>query len=302
MSPWTPLVAATFGWGISVVLSRAIIQHGVDTWSMLPIRMVFALLTIGAVVLATGRFGRQTRRGWEKGIILGVIGMGLPMALMTVALEDLPVSISGLLVALIPISTIAAAHFLVDGERFQLRSLPGLIVALIGSGVLVGFGGENIEGVGDLWRGVGFVVSGVILAGVGGALSRRYALEIPSEEMVIPQFAVGTAVMFAAYPLVGGAGFGGIAGVDWVLIVLVGSIGTAVPFASFLIGAGMNPASRLALTGYAVPVVAVVLAMIFLGEAITVAIAVGAALIIGGVVLAERSTQHVPEPGVVTSR
>jgi drug/metabolite transporter (DMT)-like permease len=56
------------------------------------------------------------------------------------------------------------------------------------------------------------------------------------------------------------------------------------------------------LTGYTVPIVAVLLAVIFLGEEITAAIVVGAVLIIGGVVLSERGTSHVPEPGVVISR
>jgi drug/metabolite transporter (DMT)-like permease len=79
-------------------------------------------------------------------------------------------------------------------------------------------------------------------------------------------------------------------------------IGTTVAFTSFLIGAGVNPASRLALTGYAVPVVAVALAVTFLGEKLTPAIVGGAILIIIGVVLAERSTKHVPEPGVATAR
>ncbi len=64
----------------------------------------------------------------------------------------------------------------------------------------------------------------------------------------------------------------------------------------------MNPASRLALTGYAVPVVAVTLAVTFLGEHLTVSIVTGAVLIIAGVILAERSTNHIPEPGVATAR
>lgn len=301
MNPWTPLVAATLGWGASVVLSRAVLQHGVDTFSLLPARMVFAIVTLGLVALFTGRFRRNTRLGWAKGGVLGVVGMGLPMSLMTIALEDLPVSIGGLLIALIPIATIAAAHFLVEGERFQARSLPGLLIALAGSAVLVGLGAGEIEGVGHLWRGVAFQVSGVALAGLGGALSRRFALQIPSSEMVVPQFAMGTLVLAAAYPIVGGSGFGDIAALDWGLIFLAGSVGTAVPFTSFLIGASMNPASRLALTGYTVPVVAVVLALLFLGEQLTATIMVGAILIIGGVVVAERTTGHVPEPGAATS-
>jgi drug/metabolite transporter (DMT)-like permease len=62
----------------------------------------------------------------------------------------------------------------------------------------------------------------------------------------------------------------------------------------------MNPASRLALTGYSVPVVAVALAVIFLGERLTAAIVAGAVLIVVGVIMSERASDYVPEePGIL---
>jgi drug/metabolite transporter (DMT)-like permease len=79
-------------------------------------------------------------------------------------------------------------------------------------------------------------------------------------------------------------------------------LGTTLAFGSFLIAAGLNPASRLALVSYAIPVLSVALAVVFLGESLTPAIVGGAALIMTGVILAERSTTHVPEPGVATAR
>lgn len=302
MKPWTPLIAATLGWGASIAMTRAVLENGVDTFAMLPLRMTFAMLTLLTVIVTRRRFGTLDPAAWRKGAILGVVGMGVPMALMTLALEDLPVSISGLLIALIPITTIAAAHFVVDGERFQARSLPGLLVSLAGTGILVGVGGATIAGVDNLWRGVALVTTGVILAGVGGALSRRFALEVTGDALVLPQFTVATVILFAVMPFLGNGAVASWSTADWVLVALVGAVGTTLPFASFLVGATVNPASRLALTGYTVPIVAVLLAVIFLGEEITAAIVVGAVLIIGGVVLSERGTSHVPEPGVVTSR
>ena len=292
MSPWTPLVAATFGWGISAVLSRAAILRGVDTFTLVPLRMVFAMITLLLVIAVTGRFRTTSRESWKRGFVLGIVAMAIPMTLMTLALEDLPVSLSGLLIALIPLATIGAAHFVVPGERFQARSFPGLLIALIGSAVLVGIGGETVEGVGNLWRGVGWMVIGVALAGVGSALSRRFALEVPSDQLVLPQFTVNTVVLLVVTPLLFDVDVASVDGASWLLIVGVGAIGTTLAFASFLVAAGMNPASRLALTGYSVPVVAVTFAVLFLGETITLAIIGGAVLILTGVILAERATEH----------
>ncbi|MEA1903876.1 MAG: DMT family transporter [Actinomycetota bacterium] len=302
MNPWTPLVFATVGWGTSAVLTRAVILRGVDSTTIVPLRMAIAFATLGAVVLATGRFRTRNKQAWKRGLVLGTVGMAIPMFLMTLSLEDLPISLGGLLIALIPIATIAAAHFIVDGERFQAKSLPGLLIALAGSALLVGIGGASVEGVGNLWRGVLLVTAGVVFAGIGGAYSRKFALEVPSDDLVLPQFTVNTVVLFVVIPLVADIDIASVDAVSWIMIVGVGAIGTTVAFASFLIAAGLNPASRLALTGYTVPVVAVALAVIFLGETLTPPIIGGAILIVAGVILAERYTDHVPEPGVFDSR
>ena len=302
MNPWTPLAAATVGWAASAVLIRAVLRDGFDTFDVLPGRMTFAMLSLGLVILFNRRFATVNREAWKKGAILGVVGMALPMSVMTKSLEYLPVSLGGLLIALIPMATIGAAHFLVDGERFIARSLPGLLISLVGAAVLVGIGGTTIDGVDELGLGVGFMGIGVTLAGIGGALSRRFALQVSSDQLVLPQFTVATIILFLITPILGESGFSSFGTREWVLISLAGAIGTTLPFASFLIAASINPASRLALVGYAVPVVAVTLAVIFLGETVTLSILAGATLIIGGVYLAERGTKHVPEPGVSTSR
>ena len=140
------------------------------------------------------------------------------------------------------------------------------------------------------------------MAGVGGAVARRFALEMPSDKLVLPQFTVNTVTVFAIAPFLAATELGSISAPTWLLMGGVGAIGTALPFISFLIAASLNPASRLALTGYAVPVLAVALAVTFLGESLTTEILAGAVLIITGVVLAERFTDHVPEPGVFESR
>lgn len=283
-------------------MSRAILVDGIDPFTLVPLRMAFAMLTLGIVLVVSTRFRTLDPAAWRRGLVLGIVSMALPMTLMTEGLQDLPVSLGGLLVALVPIATIAGAHFLVDGERFQASALPGLVVALAGSALLVGLGGDSIEGVGSLWRGVAFMLGGVFLAGIGGALARRFALEMPSDKLVLPQFTVNTVTVFLVAPLLATTDLGTIGVSTWALIAAVGAAGTALPFVSFLIGAGVNPASRLALTGYAVPVLAVALAVIFLGETLTPAILAGAVLIIGGVIITERSTSHIPEAGVSTAR
>ena len=302
MNPWTPLALATFGWACSVVLSRAVLVEGINTWTLIPLRMSFALISLLIYMAISRRYWTAHRPAWARGAVLGIVAMALPMIFMTLGLEDLPVSLGSFLIALIPIATIGAAHFLVDGERFKVKALPGLLIALIGTAVLVGVGGVTIAGVGDLWRGVAFVMIGVILAGMGGALTRRYALELSGDKLVLPQFTVSTVVVVIVLPLISDFDVSTVEGVDWLMIAAVGVLGSTLAFTAFLVAADVNPAARLALTGYSVPVLAVAMAVVFLGESLTVSIIVGAILIIVGVVMTERAEkEHVPEPGAVTA-
>jgi drug/metabolite transporter (DMT)-like permease len=301
MNPWTPLVAATFGWAAGSVLTRAVLVRGVSTWTLIPLRMLFALMSLGAVILVTKRFWTSDPTAWRRGLVLGSVAMAVPMILMTLAFEDLPVSLGGLLVALIPLATIVAAHFLVVGERFQVKILPGMLLALVGSALLVGAGGST-EGVDNLWRGVALMVAGVLVAGIGGALSRRYALELPANDLVLPQFTVSMVLVAVILPLFFDFDTSAVDSAAWWMIAAVGALGTTLAFGSFLVAAGINPASRLALVSYAIPVLSVLLAVVFLGESLTMAIVGGAVLILAGVVLAERASKHVPEPGVAIAQ
>ncbi len=302
MNPWTPLVLATLGWGSSAVLTRAILESGISTFTLLPFRIGIALSIILVVAIFRAQLRDLDGEHWRRGIILGVVAMTIPNSLLTLALEDIPVSLGGLLIGLIPLTTIVSAHFIVPGERFNPKSTPGLLVSVLGTAILVGIGGTSMAGVDNLARGVSVALIGVVLAGVGSALTRKFALEVGGEGLVIPQFATATLVYLVALPILGETAVSSIEPSQWALIAILGSFGTAVPFTAFLIAAEINPASRLGVSGYLVPVVAVTLAVIFLGETITLTVLAGAALIVGGVILTERATKHVPEPGIVTAQ
>lgn len=302
MNPWTPLVLATLGWGSSAVLTRAILESGVSTFTLLPFRLGIALSIILLVSTLRKPLRRLDREHWRRGVVLGVVALAIPNSLLTLALEDVPVSLGGMLIALIPLTTIVAAHFLVPGERFNPKSIPGLLVSVLGTAILVGIGGTSMAGVENLGRGVTVALIGVTLAGIGAALSRKYALAVGGEGLVIPQFATATFLYVLALPILGETAIGAIEPSAWLMIAVLGSFGTAVPFTAFLIAAEVNPASRLGVSGYLVPVVAVTLAVLLLDESITIPIVGGAALIIGGVVLTERASRHVPEPGIATAQ
>ena len=83
MSPWTPLIAATLGWACSAVMSRALLVRGVNTWTLIPLRMTFALISLLMFMAVTRRFWTSDPRAWKRGAVLGIVAMALPMVSMT---------------------------------------------------------------------------------------------------------------------------------------------------------------------------------------------------------------------------
>lgn len=297
MNPWTPLLFAALGWGASNVLSKAVLNTGLDTFRFLPIRYLIGLVTLFSFLAATGRLRRPELSVWKAGATLGILNMAVPTMLMTKGLEYIPATMGSLLISLIPIATVSAAHFVVPGERFRPRIVPGFVLSLGGVGLLVGGGFDVVASPGSLLLGVGLTFAGVTLAGLGGAMSRRLTSRIAPAHLVLPQFVVGLLVLLVGLTVVGGGREGVIDANVWWLLLASGAVGTALPFASFLFAAEINPANRLAIIGYTVPVLGTIGALIFLGESFTWIMVVGAVLILAGVTLSERMAGYVPTPG-----
>jgi drug/metabolite transporter (DMT)-like permease len=254
-------------------------------------------VTLIAFLAATGRLHRPEPRVWKVGAILGVLNMAVPTVLMTKGLEYIPATMGSLLISLIPIATVTAAHWVVPGERFRARIIPGFVLSLCGIGLLVGGGVDVVPSFGTLLLGVGLTFAGVTLAGVGGAVSRRFSVQISPARLVLPQFIFGLLALLIGLAVVGGGRSSAIDGNLLWLLIASGVIGTALPFAAFLFAAEVNPARRLAIIGYTVPVLGTIGALIFLGESFTGFMVVGAVLILAGVALSERMAGYIPTTG-----
>jgi drug/metabolite transporter (DMT)-like permease len=282
-APGVAFTAATLGFGAGSVLAKVILDRGVNALELLPIRYLFAVASLVAVLAAAGKLRRLDPATWRQGAMLGVLNMAAPSILMTIGLEHLSASVTSLLVGLIPLTTVAFAHHLIDGERMHRGLVPGFMLALGGTGLLVA----------NPTLGLALVVLGVVAAGAGGALTRRFALRTPAAELVLPQFMAAAAVVLIA-ALVSGS-VDGIRRMDpgsWGLTALLGTAATTLPFGALLWLSELTTAARVALIAYVVPLVGVAGGVLILSEPLGWRLVSGGALILAGVVLADRSERR----------
>lgn len=284
-SAWSWIALATVGWASGNVTSKLALNGGMDPVPLTLVRFGVAAVGMVALLAAFGRLDRDL--DWRRGGAIGVLNMALPPIFFTIALVTLDASLAGLLIALIPASSIVAAHFIVPGERFRAWRVPGLIVAFSGIAILLG-GVERIDPR-ALWGAVGWSMLGVIAAGTGGAVSRRFAIHTPARRMVVPQFTAAAATLAViAVPTGAWGGLAGLEGDVWGWAIATGLFGTITPFYSFLQVVQRAETAKAALIGYLVPVASAVSAVIFLGDPVTISLIIGGTVILMGVVLADR--------------
>jgi drug/metabolite transporter (DMT)-like permease len=281
-----------------VVVSRALVVGGLGAWSIFPGRFAIGIGSLLVGLALSGRMAGSRPGDWRRGTVLGLVNMAGPTIFLTLAIEEIPASLNGLLVAIVPIATVLAAHLLVPGERFSTAALPGLMVALSGVAVLIGRPGP-VEG-GSLVLGVTWSLAGIGFAAVGGALSRRYALEIPVARLVVPQFVTATLVLLVlAVPAGGYPAYATMTAVEWAGLAWLGLISTTIPFFAFLRAIEIAPTAQVALIGYLIPLVGVAGGVLVLGEPVSLGLVLGGALILIGVVAADRGRNRT---GTVTAR
>jgi drug/metabolite transporter (DMT)-like permease len=278
---WVLFGALAVIWGLPYLL----IKVAVEDFS--PVTVVFLRCAIGAVLLlpwtlTRGRPGPALRRHWRALLLFTVLEMTGPWLLLSWAETELSSSLTGLLVAGVPLVAALAARLAGEEERLSRVRLVGMGVGVVGIAVLLGLdvGGAHLGPV----LAVALVVVGYATAPL--VISRRLS-DVPGVTAAAIALVV-TAVVYApfAVPRLGAATH---APADaWTAVVVLGVVCTAAALALFFALIREAGPQRALVITFVNPAVAVALGVLLLDEPFTLGLAVGLPLILIGCVLATR--------------
>ena len=273
-------------WGSSVVFQRTAVAE-VEPLPLVGMRILAALAFFVPFV---PRVGRALAGGPRLLFDVGVVGALTPALcgiLSSLALQFASSGLVAVLISLGPLFTALLAKLLLDEPPLRRRQLAGLGCAFGGVVLLIATRstGLDMAGDGDL-RGHALALAIALMMAVASVYNRRRlagtdALAIAAGQNAAGLLVVAPAALLLAEPVSPGA----ISARTWVAIVASGTVGLG---ASFVLYQGMierhgPTAAMLAL--YTMPVAAAGLGALFLGEAITTSMVVGAALVLLGVFL-----------------
>jgi drug/metabolite transporter (DMT)-like permease len=263
-------------WGIPYLL----IKVAVEEFS--PATLVLARTAIAAAILVPVAAAKGNLRPllpyWRPLLAYTLVEICIPWILLGYAEQTLSSSLTGLLVAAVPLVG-ALLVWMTGHERVEPRRTAGLLVGFAGVALLVGFD-VGTANVGALLA-VGGVVVGYAL---GPLLLARYLAHLPALGVVAASIGL-TALGYLPFGLVQRPAQMPSAEA-WLSVLGLALICTALAFMLFFaLVSEVGPARATVIT-YINPAVAIALGVLVLSESLTVSITAGFVLILAGSVLA----------------
>ena len=161
---WVMLITLATVWGGSF-LFNAILVAELPVITIVAIRVTVAALALWGFVRVTGRKIPTTPQVWGALLILGVLNNAIPFSLIVQGQTQITSGLASILNATTPFFTILVAGFFLTDERFSVLRVLGVFVGF--SGVILLVGPEALGSLGaDFWA---------QLCALGAALSYGFA-------------------------------------------------------------------------------------------------------------------------------
>jgi drug/metabolite transporter (DMT)-like permease len=273
-------------WGVPYYFIRIAVSE------LTPATLVFfrtggAALILLPVAIARGGL-RSLLPHWRPLLAFAVIEIGIPWLLLASAEERLSSSLTGLLVAAVPLVGVLISLRLGTREGFGPTGIAGLLLGVAGVAAIVGLD-LHATSVAALAE-VGAVAVGYA---VGPAILARYLADLPAVAVIAVSLTLCAAAYapVAAFQLPAAVPRAGVIA----SVVVLAVVCTALAFLLFFaLIAEVGPVRATVIT-YINPAVAAVLGVAALGERFTTGMGFGFALVLIGSALATRRRSETTE-------
>jgi drug/metabolite transporter (DMT)-like permease len=276
-------------WGSSYLF----IKIGVET--LPPLSLVFLRVLVGAAILAIVVGATRTPlprdgRTLAHLAVLGAVNIAIPFWLISWAEQHIDSGLAGILQSTAPFFTLLLAATFVHDEHITRGRLAGIGLGFAGILVL------SAENIADLGTALGAerllgelaMVAASLCYAIGNTYARRALRN--ARPLVLSFGQVGWSVILVgilAFLVDGGVTLPAVPEAAFSVLWL-GAIGTGFAYLVFFrLLTGWGP-TRASLVAYLLPVVAVVLGVVVLGETVDALFVAGAALIVAGVWVVNR--------------
>ena len=265
-------------WGSSFLFMR-VAAKDFGAFALVEVRLALGALILLPFLLRVK--DQLTASHWLRLLGIGLINSAAPFVLFAWAAQRAPAGVVAISNATVVMFTSLVA-FLLYAEKISRRSGLGLLAGFIGVIVLAS---DKTSGDSVLPAALAGVFAS-ILYGFGGNFTKRYLHDLPPSAVaagtVLCASIVVAPLAVATWPSTP------IPALSWLSAVLLGALCTGLAYFLYYRLLYRIGAPRTSTVTYLVPLFGVVWAWVFLGEPLTVSMAIAGALILGGVALSQQ--------------
>jgi len=285
---WSMLLSLVIMWGSSFLVTKIAVA-ALPPDGIVATRLVIAAALLLGIVFAAGKRmpPLSETRAWKYFALMAVFGNALPFFLITWGQQRIDSGLAGILMAIMPLTTILLAHFFVRGESLNPAKSIGFAFGFCGIVILMGPEALlQIEGGGTALVSQLSVLGGAICYAINTIITRHRPAGDPlvgaagvmllGSVMMVPVAAFSHAGDLPEIPLVAG-----------LAVLVLGVISTAIATVVYLRLIALAGPSFMSLINYLIPLWAVLVGMLFLSEEPRWNALAALALILGGIGLAE---------------
>lgn len=279
----TPLELGLLGaiWGASFMFMRVAAPEFGST------PLVAIRLGLGAAILLPFLWRERRafdRQLWPRLALIGAINSAIPFTLFAWAAQRAPAGV-GAITNSMAVLFAALVAFLFYGEKIGVRRAVALITGFAGVIVLASgkVGGASIG------LPVAAGTFAAFLYGIGGNLVKRHLAGLPATAVAAATLSCA-ALMTAPFAIAQWPQHA-VSAKSWGAVATLGVLCTGIAFVMFYRLIARIGASRAATTTYLVPLFGVGWAWLLLDEPLTMTMVIAGILILGSVVLSQRSVK-----------
>lgn len=281
-----PLAKALFAvvvWGASFIATKVAVGEASPN-TIVWLRFAMGVIILGGAVFARKQFKWITLKELGYFSLLGFLGITFHQWLQSNGLVTAQATTTAWIVATTPIF-IALLGWLVLKEKLGGFRVAGIALAALGVLLIVSKGDLTSLTIGKFGTvGDYLVMISAVNWAVFSVLSRDGLKDHPAARMMFYVMTLGW--IFISILFVAGSGFNELNRLTtsgWVAVIFLGVFCSGIAYIFWYDALQEIPASRLGVLLYIEPLVAVVVAAIILGEAITFPALIGGAVILFGV-------------------
>jgi drug/metabolite transporter (DMT)-like permease len=282
-SDWTILLVLAVLWGGSFFFIHLAVRD-FPPFTLVLVRVTLASIALWLVLRATGGRMPAGAGAWGALLVMALLNSVIPWSLVAAAQTAIPSGLASILNALTPIWGVLVAHLLTSDEKATPNRIAGVglgfagVAAMIGSDAFDGLGGSFLPELACIAAALSYAFAGIY--------GRRFkAMGLTPLQTATGQLAMAALVLLPISAVVDMPWRMPMPGVTaWLALIALALACTAVAFVLFFRLLASAGATNSMLVTFLIPVTAILLGSLVLGEALVPQQLAGMALIALGLI------------------